>query len=256
MTKNTRVKTSGLIYPKPNLHAVLRLFCFPYAGATASVYHMWANGSLLNVEVCAIELPGRDTRKHELALTTIASQVDSIFDEIHEHLDKPFAFWGHSMGSIIAYELAQKLSKENGVSPVHLLVSGRQAPHLPDKFPHAYNLPEPDLLRELERLNGVPKDALESPDLMRLLLPILRADLEAIDTYAYTSRPALDCPITAFGGIRDREVDGKGLEGWNEHTIGHFSLRMLPGDHFYLHSAQQLLLRILNQILQRSMNAV
>jgi medium-chain acyl-[acyl-carrier-protein] hydrolase len=155
------------------------------------------------------------------------------------------------MGSIIAYELARRLSKENGVIPEQLFVSGRQAPHLPNKFPPTYNLPEPDMLRELKRLNGTPREALESPEFMQLMLPILRADLEAIDTYVYSPGPALDCPITAFGGVRDPEVDREGLEGWREHTTNAFSLRMLPGDHFFLHSAQQLLLRIVYQALQR-----
>jgi medium-chain acyl-[acyl-carrier-protein] hydrolase len=157
------------------------------------------------------------------------------------------------MGSIIAYELARRLAQESGIRVSYLFMSGRQAPHCPDKFPPTYNLPERDLLRELNRLNGTPREALESPELMQFLLPILRADLEAIDTYSYSPGFMLDCPITAFGGVRDPEVDIKGLEGWREHSTGPFSLRMLPGDHFFLHSAQQLLLRIVYQILQRVM---
>ncbi|HKY05779.1 MAG TPA: alpha/beta fold hydrolase [Blastocatellia bacterium] len=256
MTKDAPSRASGFVYPRPDPGAKLRLFCFPYAGAGAAIYYSWANGSLDNVEVCAVELPGRGTRMQEPALTSIQSQVDSVFGGIHKHLDKPFAFWGHSMGSIIAFELTRRLSLESNLAPAHLFVSGRQAPHIPDKFAPTYNLPEPDLLRDLKRLNGTPREVLESPELMQLVLPMLRADLEAIDTYSYKPGAKIGCPITVFGGVRDPEVDRAGLEGWSEHTTAAFSLRMLPGDHFFLHSAQQLLLKIVNQGLQRVMQSL
>jgi surfactin synthase thioesterase subunit len=253
--KNEMVKEREFIYPKLNPQASLRLFCFPYAGGAAAAYYTWVNYLPADIEVCAVELPGRGTRLQERPLTSIESQVELIFGGIHRHLDKPFAFWGHSMGSIIAFELARRLSRENGLLPAYLFASGRQAPHLPDKYPPAYNLPEPELLQELRRLNGTPREVLDSPELMQLMLPILRADLQAIDTYPYSPGAPLECPIMALGGVRDAEVDSDGLEGWREQTTDSFSIRMLPGDHFFLHTAQPLLLKIISQALQRIMTA-
>jgi medium-chain acyl-[acyl-carrier-protein] hydrolase len=188
----------------------------------------------------------------EPPLTSIKSQVDAIFEVIHPHLDKGFAFWGHSMGAIMAFELARQLAMKNGLEPVHLFVSGRQAPQAPNKHPNIYNLPEPELLEELKRLNGTPKQVLETRELVQLMLPILRADFEAIETYVYSPGPGLNCPITVFGGTEDNEIERTDLDGWREHTTGSCSVRIVAGDHFFLHTAQPLIFRIIEKELQQN----
>jgi medium-chain acyl-[acyl-carrier-protein] hydrolase len=171
--------------------------------------------------------------------------VQAIATALLPHLDKPFALFGHSMGAIVSFELARLLRQNYGISPVYLFVSGRRAPQIPHPKPPTYNLPEPAFLAELRRLNGTPKAVLENAELLQLLLPIVRADFEALETYFYQAQPPLECPIAAFGGLSDTETNIDNLEAWANQTTAAFSLQMLPGDHFFLHSAQSQLLQYL-----------
>ena len=155
------------------------------------------------------------------------------------------------MGAIIAFELARLLRREGRAQPLHMFVSGRTAPQLNRSHTPIYDLPKPELLEELKRLNGTPREVLEHPELMDLMLPILRADFSVCDTYEYTREPPLDCSLTAFGGLQDAGVPRRNLEGWREQTSASFTLRMLPGDHFFLHSDESLLLRLLASELHR-----
>jgi medium-chain acyl-[acyl-carrier-protein] hydrolase len=171
-------------------------------------------------------------------------------------LDKPFIFFGHSMGGLISFELARLLRRDYSLSPVHLFVSGRRAPQIPTPDPRIHTLPEPAFLEELRRLNGTPEAVLENSELMQLLIPTLRADFAVLETYVYAPGPTLDCPITTFGGLHDREVSCDELEAWREQTNAAFSLQMFPGDHFFLHSAQSLLLQSLSRALHRISSGV
>ena len=206
------------------------------------------------VEVCPLQLPGRERRLPEKAFTRMEPLVEAIASAILPYLDKPFAFFGHSMGGIIGFELARRLRGEYGLKPEQLFVSGRRAPQIPSTKPVTYNLPEDELIEELRRLNGTPKEVLEHPELLSLLLPVLRADFEVIQTYQYIEGPPLDCPISAFGGLEDADVGRDKLEGWREQTTAAFALRILPGDHFFLHSSRATLLRILSQEIGQVLN--
>lgn len=165
--------------------------------------------------------------------------------------DLPMVFFGHSMGAIIAFELARYLRKERNVNVVHLFVSGRRAPQIaPDEL-MTHNLPEPEFLETLRTLNGTPKEVFEHPELLELMIPLLRADFAVCQTYDYAHEPPLDCPITAFGGLNDGDVTRAQLEAWRKQTASSFSLRMLPGDHFFINSAQPLLFELMSQDLAR-----
>jgi medium-chain acyl-[acyl-carrier-protein] hydrolase len=155
------------------------------------------------------------------------------------------------MGAIISFELARHLRREHGCDPLHLFVSGRQAPQIPDMQPRIYDLPEAEFLVELRRLNGTPAEILEHPELIQLVLPLLRSDFELVQTYTYSDDYPLNCPITVFGGLQDKEVSREQLEAWRKQTTGSLSLQTLPGDHFFLHTAQPLLLRMLALQLSR-----
>jgi medium-chain acyl-[acyl-carrier-protein] hydrolase len=220
----------------------LRLLCFPYAGGAANIFRAWADSLPATVEVCAVQLPGRGGRLLEPPFTDLLLLVRTAAQELLPFLDRPFAFFGHSMGATISYELAQLLRKDYNIEPLHLFASGRCAPQLPDEQPVTYDLPEPKFLEELRQLNGTPAEVLEHPELIELLLPVLRADFELIQTHVYSPKPPLDCPITAFGGVEDKEVRREQLDAWREQTRARFSLQMFPGDHFFLHTAQPLLL--------------
>lgn len=231
----------------PNPQASLRLFCFPYAGGAALTFRTWRDSLPMAFEVCPVELPGRGKRITSAPFTRLQFLVQAIVIALLPYLDKPFAFFGHSMGGLVSFELARLLRKKYNKSPVHLFVSGYRAPQVPDPDPPIHGLPEPEFLEELRRLNGTPEALLENTELMQLLLPAIRADFAVIETYAYIPESPLDCPITAFGGLQDREVSCDDLKAWIEQTNAAFSLHMLPGDHFFLRSAQPLLLQSLSQ---------
>jgi len=241
--------------PKRSPHARVRLFCFPYAGGGAPIYRNWPRLLPAEIEVCAVNLPGRGGRIKEAPFTDLHEMVSAIAEAIVPHLDLPPAFFGHSMGAMISFELARKLREMRNVRPAHLFVSGRRAPQLPNDDPITHDLPEPQLLEEVRRLNGTPTEVLEHPELMQLMLPLLRADFSVVDTYEYRPGAPLGCPVTVFGGLQDVEVSRQHLEAWGEQTTAAFSVRMLPGDHFFLNSPspQALLLRIVSEELQKSL---
>jgi medium-chain acyl-[acyl-carrier-protein] hydrolase len=248
----TRVVANPWLYLfEPNPSATLRLFCFPYAGGGSSIFRNWIFQIPKAIEICAVQLPGRGMRVREKPFSKIPELIDAVADTLDSHLDKPFVLFGHSLGALVSYELAHELRARHGIEPLHLFVSGRHAPQLSDPEPPTYDLPQPEFIEELRRLNGTPAEVLEHPELVELLLPVLRADFELCQTYEYLSKAPLHCPITAFGGLRDEHVSRAQLESWSEQTTNAFSVRMLPGDHFFLHSFELMMLQMLALDLQR-----
>lgn len=239
-----------LVLPKPNPAAAMRLFCLPYAGGTPLVFSNWHTGLPENVEVCLIQLPGRGMRSSEPPFTRLGPLIESLTPALRPFLDKPFALFGHSMGGLISFEFACELRRRFGLQPEALFVAGRQAPPLRDRTTARYDLPEPEFIEELRRLNGTPPEILAQPELMRWLVPLLRADFELCQTYVYEPGPPLDCPMFVFSGLEDDEVCYEELEGWRLHTTGPFSLRMLPGDHFFVRTAESQLLKMISEELK------
>ena len=240
-----------LLCPKPSQQAALRLFCFPYSGASASVYYDWASVLPISVELFSIQLPGRANRLAEPGLTDIEPVVEAVGVALTPLLDKPFAFFGHSLGATIAFEVARSLRRQDLPEPDALVVSGHGAPQIPDDSPQMHNLPDPELVESLRRLNGMAAEVLDSAELMKLILPILRADLTMSETYAYHAEEPLSCQIFTYGGLQDRYVSRDDLNAWQEQTRSDFRLRMFPGDHFYLNASKQLLLQALARDLDR-----
>jgi medium-chain acyl-[acyl-carrier-protein] hydrolase len=240
------ISTPWITYYKPNPHARLRLFCFPYAGGGTAVFRTWVDRMPDTVEVCPVQLPGRETRVMEAPFNRLSTLVRAAAQALLPYLEKPFAFFGHSMGALVSFELARQLRREHDLAPAHLFVSGRWPPQMLDRSDPTYDLPDAQFMKELHSLNGTPKKVLEHPALMALMLPMLRADFEVCQTYGYVDEPPLNCPLTVFGGLQD-EPDRKSLDTWREQTTASFSLRMLPGDHFFLHTARSQLIRIIAQ---------
>lgn len=244
----TSIKTnSWLANSSLNPKTKLRLFCSPYAGGSSLVFRDWHKTLPRAVEICPIQFPGRGSRLREAPFTRLSALVPALAEAIRPQLETPFVFFGHSMGAIINFELARYLRKEYGLTPLHLFVSGRRAPQVPLREPVTHDLPEPEFLVELARLNGTPSEVLQNLELMQLILPILRADFALCETYTYVDEPPLDCPISAFGGLRDRKVTRQDLEEWRVQTSSSYLLRMLPGDHFFLNACQPLLLDLLTR---------
>jgi surfactin synthase thioesterase subunit/glycosyltransferase involved in cell wall biosynthesis len=233
-------KVSGTCFPGADavLPGTLRLFCFPHAGGGAPAFYGWADRLPPSVAV----LPARPPRRDRMA-----DLVEALGDAIHTYVDEPFAFFGHSMGAVVAFELARLLRRRGQPLPRLLLMSGARAPqfrrgHVPP--------PEPALsefVDELRRLEGMPPQVLDNPALLRLVLPALRADAALYRNYVYAEEPPLDCPIRAYGGTEDPNVRREHLEAWARQTNSSFSLRMFPGGHFFLQTAREDFLAALAQ---------
>ncbi|MEQ9359422.1 thioesterase II family protein [Coleofasciculus chthonoplastes] len=245
--RRTSTIDTWAIDPKPNTQANLRLFCFPYAGGAARIFRTWGDSLPKTVEVCPMELPGRGKQIRLAPFTRLQPLVEALAQALLPHLDKPFAFFGHSMGGLICFELTRHLRQQYGLNPVHLFISGRRAPHLPARHSPIHGLPDSKFLDRLRRLNGTPQAVLENAELMELLLPILRSDFEVLETYIYIPESPLNCPISAFCGSDDSEAHPDEVGEWQMQTRTSFSLYTLPGDHFFLHSAEPLLLQIIAQ---------
>jgi medium-chain acyl-[acyl-carrier-protein] hydrolase len=239
--------------PRPNPNAKVRLFCFPYSGAAANIFYPWADVLPPSWELCPVQLPGRGNRMSEPLATRLEPQVEAVAGGIAPYLDKPFAFFGHSMGALISFELARHLRRSGAPLPLHLFVSGHEAPHLPDRNPPLHALPEGELLDKLRELNGTPEEVLRHPELRELLIPILRADFAVCETYVHRPELPLDCPISAYSGLGDDYVNREELEAWREQTTGRISIRMFPGDHFYLNTARPYLLQALARELEQTL---
>jgi medium-chain acyl-[acyl-carrier-protein] hydrolase len=225
--------------PRPNPAPKLRLFCVPYAGRGASLYREWPDFLSPEVELCAYQLPGRESRLRDPLFTRIAGAVDEAAGIFEPYLDVPFALFGHSMGALICFELARRLRSRHGVVPVHLFLSARRAPQLPDPKPKLTPLRDEQFVAEmLRRYNGIPQGVLQDPELMELLLPALRADVEMLETYTYAPEAPLECPISAFGGCDDTQTSLDELAAWREHTSSQFQTKIFPGDHFFIQSKQ------------------
>ncbi len=233
----------------------LQLFCFPYAGGSPLVFRGWPDSLPKAVEVCPVHLPGRGMRLAEPPFTQMLPLVETIAAALLPYTDRPFAFFGHSMGALISFELARLLHRRHGVEPAHVFVSGCSAPQFPDAIPRLSSLPEPEFLQKLRCLNGTHKEVFENSELMQLLVPVLRADFSVCESYVYTDASPLNCPISVFGGLQDAETSRDQLEAWRCHTSAHFSLQMFPGDHFFLHTSRPLLLRALSLQLHQLINS-
>lgn len=250
MTARVINTTSPWFTVPANEQAKIRLFCFPYAGGTNIIFRTWGKVLGPSLAVCPAHLPGRERRLTEKPYTSAQALVEAAAEAIIPYLDLPFAFFGHSMGALLSFELARHLRRLDLPLPTHIFLSGRSAPQL-TRERVTYNLPAKEFAEELRQLNGTPREVLEHQELMDLMIPLLRADFEVCQTYNYTQEPALDCPITAFGGLNDDHVTREMVGAWREHTTRSFRLCMMPGDHFFVHSAQDRVLGIVSQELQR-----
>lgn len=238
------IGTTGcwLARDRPNPEATVRLLCFPYAGGSEAVYRDWQNGLPEAIEVCPVHLPGRGARIKETPFSDLSSLVEAAAVGLVRHLDKPFAIFGHSMGAVIGFELARHFRREYRIEPVHLFVSARCSPQLTISRPWR-ELTDAEFMGVLRGSEATPKEVSENPELLEMLLPVLRADFAVGQPVTFSSEPPLGCPITAFGGLLDRTTPRDCLEGWREHTSDRFLLRMLPGGHFFVNTERFSILR-------------
>jgi len=234
-----------LAYREVNPRARRRLFCFPYAGGGASAYRGWAAELPADVEVCPVQLPGRESRLREPAFQGLQPLVAAAADALQPLVQLPFAFFGHGMGAAIAYGLACELRSRGRAWPEALFVAGRRAPEVPLRSAPLHDLPDAELIAALRERRAVPEEVLAHEELMRLLLPILRADLAVDETASFGDEAKFAFALSAFVGTEDDIVPRADVEPWAQRTVGAFRLRELPGDQFFIHSSRALLLEAL-----------
>jgi len=215
----------------PSANGHLRLLCFPPVGGSSSFFRAWLDVQSDGIEICPVQLPGREERLEERPFGRLRPLIQALVPAIPQ--DKPFAFFGHSMGALIAFELARELRRQALPGPRYLFVSAAPAPQLPLQ-PARYLLPDHEFVDALRLLGGTAEIILGDTGLLAYFMPVLRADFEVVDTYEYSAEPPLECPIHVFGGAEDPEVDLEALKSWRGLTTNDFAWQTFPGDHFYL----------------------
>lgn len=221
-----------------------RLFCLPFAGGGVAPYRLWFKSLPDDIEVHAAQLPGRESRLSEMPLSSIMAMVDIVVPAIEAVSDLPYAIFGHSMGSLIAYETTIALEHRGVRPPSRLFVSARRAPDEPDTWSPIHALPEPAFLDELQmRYGAIPEPVLAEPELLELLLPVVRADIRAVETYWPSSGTAtrVRCPVNVYGGDADTHPLPAQLPDWQRAAVDPVRVRVFPGDHFYLNTQREAL---------------
>lgn len=224
----------------------LRLFCFSYAGGSAATFQGWQAALDPAIELCAVQLPGRGARFKEPAFRELAPLVTALSEAIQGHHTLPFVLFGHSLGALVAFEVARRLQRQGQCMPAHLLVSGCQAPRHRSPPKGLSLLDDARLIEELKSYEGTPKEILEHRELMDLLLPIIRADFALVDDYRYEPGPALSVPITVLAGKQDRFDRIEQIEGWAEETAHDCQVQWFEGGHFFIQSQRAAVLDRLN----------
>lgn len=219
------------------------------------VFRNWHRALSPTIETHIVQLQGRGQHRAAPTAHGFSAVVNELADAVVPLLDLPFAFFGHSMGTLLAFELAQLLRKRAYDEPVHLFVSGRGAPHLPWILPIPVDASDEEFKTQLRELNGTPSEIIDDPLVMRILLPVLRSDFTLCARYVFAPAMPLRCPITVFGGSQDPTTPLDDLNAWREHTSGPVVVRLLPGDHFFIHTAEARLLQEISLAIPKALRS-
>lgn len=211
-----------------------RLFCFHHAGGSATTFRLWEKEFSADFEVCAVQLPGREERLSEPPIGDMSMLIEGLAPAVLPLLDLPFVFFGHSLGALVAFALAQRLRESNASVPLSLIVSGSRAPHLEELKGPFSDAADHELIDQIRPLGGTSEEVLRHQPLMQLVLPTLRSDLHMNETYRREADHDVGCPIVVFGGLQDDTVAPESLEAWRLHTTGAFRRHMMPGGHFFI----------------------
>lgn len=230
---------------KPKPAAKLRLLCISYAGSGASTFRDWNFGD--DIEVAAVQLPGREWRRNEPLATSMAALVDDLFEDIVDWISGPqkTAFFGYSMGAVLSYSLINRLQQTGHKLPDALFAAASLAPQVMGKKTPIYTLSDEDFMVEIGRLGGMPDAIMNEPALLQLAIPVLRADFQALYTYNEPQFATLDCPIMVYGGSEDPHAPRNSLANWRSLTSANFNIRLFSGSHFFINSSKTQLLKTL-----------
>lgn len=247
MTATAKPITEALWCTQARPQARLRLLCFAYAGGGANVFRGWEQSLGEDVEVTAVQLPGREWRRGEPLLTSMDALLDHLLPPVAAWLQdpRPVVFFGYSMGAALAYALAARLHAEGHVLPAALIVAACRAPQLLRTANPIYTLGDAEFADAIRHFGGLPDSVLAEPALMQLALPVLRADFQVLGTYQWQARPPLPCPLTVYGGSEDPHAKRDELAQWRVHAQASFQLRLFSGGHFFINETRAQLLRTL-----------
>ncbi len=231
-------------------NARLRLFCFPFAGGGALAYRPWLTQFPSDIDLVPVSLPGREQRFGDRPIDDISAMVEAVSAGLKPVMDRPFAFFGYSMGALIAHHLACHLQQTGMVGSMHLFVAARRGPEVPGHRAPLHHLSSDAFWQGIANYGGTPDEILENEEYRALFEPSLRADFKLSETANSTGLPKLACPITAFGGADDPNPLPMELDNWAEATTGDFAKHVLPGGHFFLRDAGDDLARIVQDALR------
>jgi medium-chain acyl-[acyl-carrier-protein] hydrolase len=238
-------RSPWLVCTQRRPRARLRLFCFPYAGGGAAAYRDWADLLPDTIELVAVQPPGRESRYAEPPLMRVDDLVGALADAITGPLDLPYATFGHSLGTLVSYELALELARRGLPLPQHLVMSGRAPPHVEREPRRLHLAPDPEFIAELRRLQGTPDEVLANPELMQVVLPALRADFALAAEPRLRAPRVLPVPLSVFGGLADAGASRAALLEWQACSAAPIALKMFPGGHFFIHGARYLVVQTL-----------
>jgi len=224
---------------RPVANPRLRLFCLPHSGGGATTYRAWAGSLGSDIDIVAIRLPGRESRFREPPFSRISDLVPVLIRNLEPLLDRPHAWFGHSMGALVAFEVCRVVRRHGLAEPRRLLVSGRPAPHLKPQDRPTYNTSDEEFMSLVTQLNGTPFEVQHDRSAFSAFVPTLRADFRMIESYRYYPEPPFDYPISVFGGTEDRVVAVEDLDSWRIHSTAGCTIRLFPGGHFFLHKDQE-----------------
>lgn len=229
----------------------ITLFCFPYAGGSASIYYSWRKYINDCIELVPVELAGKGKRFNEQVYDNIEDVVDDVYGIVKEKINGPYALLGHSMGSVVAYELAHRIKNSRLTNPNYLFVSGRKPPHIKDEEKIRHLLPDDEFKKEIIDMGGTPKDVFENKELEDLFLPIIRNDFKLVENYKYIKKPPLDIETIVFYGDEE-EIDDDEAKQWNIHTNKECSVFKMKGDHFFINDSAKEVVSIINNIINNN----
>jgi surfactin synthase thioesterase subunit len=236
---------------KPNAGASMRLFCFPFSGAGASVFRGWSEAVGEDIEVLALQLPGRESRYSEPRVRDFEYLVEETAQAIYQYQDKPFSFFGYSFGALLAFEVSRELRRLGVAMPFHLFVAACQAPQIPDAYPPMSMLDDKEFVDRVEDLFEPQGEAWNHLELREFLLPVLRDDIAACESYVYRKEEPLPCPIEVFAGQQDSSISVSSTRHWSEQSTATVNHHVLPGGHFFIDKSVDeviaLVLSVLNQ---------
>jgi acyl transferase domain-containing protein/surfactin synthase thioesterase subunit len=247
ITELANQTASWIAYHKPKPNSYLRLFCFHPWGSSASIFKNWSDELPPHIEVLPIQLPGRQQRLKEKPFTEFVTLIQVLGDFIHPYLDKPFAFYGHSMGALIAFELAYVVKQKYNINPQYLFLGGAQPPSDVSFLNRIENLSQNQTLNYLLDISEIPEAIYNDKSLVEEFMEIFKADLQLLQSYCHKEQEPLDCPIYIFGGVDDASISEKQLSLWYRYTQNTFKLQMLPGKHMFLNTSRKLILDIIYQ---------